>query len=279
MVEKFATNVIIKWGKRKVYKLPIHNYNMGFKSNILLGKNSIAVSYSSAIESVTSFNQYTNCCKAKVRYKKVCESCSKELTEEDIYKAYTIDKDNHKAVDTSLLEIKGNPNFKIMGTIENESIENNFIQDGTNWFVVPQKDMGEENTLQFAYLQNSLKESGKCFLCVIVVRKSEKIMMIKPYKKGFLACGIQFADKVRSIEDVSEYGMLSNINPKTEVITEMSRTLSQKTPIENNDFANRKTELVEMAITNPYEVKKINKQVTEKGKEKSELEMVSLVEF
>lgn len=220
-----------------------------------IGEQEIPVSIYSAIDEETTFTQLSNCCGAKVNYKKVCSSCAKSLSEDDISKAIEIGKNEYKKVDAEKVKVD-KTNLKVLGTTDDELEENGYVKNGKVWFLGVQMDKknvgrNERNMTKFAYLRDALRESGKSLVCIVAVRGKENIMIVKPYFNGLVGVGVYFFERVRDIREVPSYSM--------EVITDkgkvsfMAEKLKEKKNVAIREILNKRSQIIEEMVTDSQE--------------------------
>jgi DNA end-binding protein Ku len=225
------------------------------KTDLLIGNNEIAISIYSAIESETSFKQISKCCNSAVNYKKVCSSCLKELSTEDIKKGLAVG-DTIKEVDTEKVKLE-NTSLKVLGLIE-DTEENGVFHNGDVWFIGIQEDKSKDKLnrtlIKYSYLRESLRTAGLFLIGLINVRGKEHIVILKPYFKGFVAIGLYHFDRIRNIQEISNYSLETAID--NNIVKQMSENLKIKEKIAIKNIENTRNKLIEEAVTSNTEVKK-----------------------
>ncbi len=219
---------------------------------IVIGNNEIPISIYSAIEGETSFKQISKCCNSSVNYKKVCSSCNKELSSEDIKKALAVG-DTLKEIDTEKVKVE-NSSLKILGLIE-DSEENGVFHNGDVWFLGIQGDKNKDKVnrtlIKFSYLRESLREAGLFLIGLINVRGKEHIVILKPYFKGFVAIGLYHFDRIRNIQEVSNYSLETAID--NNIVKQMSENLKLKEKVFVKSIENTRNKLIEEAFNKEME--------------------------
>lgn len=243
-----------------------------------IGEQDISISIYSAVEKETSFKQLSNCCDSVVNYKKVCNSCNKELSPDEIHKAIEIGKNEYKSIDEDKVKVE-NTNLKVLGKIDNNSDkeENGFVRNGTVWFIgiqVDKKNTGktDRSYTKFAYIREGLKKSNQSLVCAVAVRGKEHLMLVKPFFNGFIGTGLYYFEQLRDINEISGYTLNANLNEET--INGIAENLKQKDDVVMKDISNNREQIIsDMALS-------ISECETETEEEKEEeVDAKELVNF
>jgi DNA end-binding protein Ku len=135
---------------------------------------------------------------AKIRFKRVNEDSGREVTWENIVKAYDYngkyvildDEDFQKASPekSKIIEIKE--------FVKETEIESIFYE--TPYFLEPQKS----GVKAYALLREALKKSGRVGVGSFVMRTKESLCVLKPMDNAILLQGIRFAQEVRNINEL-----------------------------------------------------------------------------
>lgn len=215
---------------------------------IVIGQNEIPISIYSAIEGETSFKQISTCCNSSVNYKKICSKCLKELSPDMIKKALEVG-DTLKEIDTEKVKVE-NSSLRILGILE-DSEENGVFKNGDVWFIGIQGDKNKDKVnrtlIKYAYLRESLRTANTCLIGIIAVRGKEHIVVLKPYFKGFVGLGLYHFDRIRTINEIANYSLETNIDES--VVKTMSETIKQKEKIAIKNIENTRNKLIEQALT------------------------------
>jgi len=219
------------------------------KVNFEIGEQDINVCVYSAVEKETSFKQLSKCCNTSVNYKKVCSDCKTELSQDEIYKAIEIGKDEFKPIDIEKVKVE-NTSLKVLGKISNNqnNEENGFIQDGLVWFIgneVDKKNKGktERNNIKFSYIRESLRESNNSLICVIAIRGKEHLILLKPYLNGFIGLGLYYFESIRDIKEIEGYEMEVELNKES--ISNMSEKINEKPNVVMKEISNNREKIIE----------------------------------
>jgi DNA end-binding protein Ku len=170
-----------------------------WKGSISFGLVNIPVKlYSATQQSSLNLDMVDRRDMGKVRFKRINEATGKELTMENIGKAY---KYNGEYV---MLE---DEDFEAAAPEKSKIIEvNNFVKEDeidtiyfeNSYYIEPEKS-GEK---AYALLRDALAKSGKVGLAQFVMRTSATLSVIKPKDKILVLSKIRFAEEIRSPEEL-----------------------------------------------------------------------------
>jgi DNA end-binding protein Ku len=170
-----------------------------WKGSISFGLVNIPVKlYSATQQSSLNLDMVDRRDMGKVRFKRINEATGKELTMENIGKAYKYNGDY------ILLE---DEDFEAAAPEKSKVIEvNNFVKEEeidtiyfeNSYYIEPEKS-GEK---AYALLREALAKSGKVGLAQFVLRTSATLSVIKPKDKVLVLSKIRFAEEIRSTEEL-----------------------------------------------------------------------------
>jgi DNA end-binding protein Ku len=142
---------------------------------------------------------------AKIRFKRVNEDSGKEVSWENIVKAYdyngkyvVLDDEDFKKASPEKSKI-----IEIVEFVKETEIESIFYE--APYFLEPQKSGQKAYTL----LREALKKSGKVGLGSFVMRTKESLCVLKPMENAILLQRIRFAQEIRNINDLDIPGNTS----------------------------------------------------------------------
>jgi DNA end-binding protein Ku len=171
-----------------------------WKGSVSFGLVNIPVRlYSATQQSSLNLDMVDRRDMGKVRFKRINENTGKELTMENIGKAY---KYNGEYV---LLE---DEDFEAASPEKTKIIEvNNFVKEEeidtiyfeNSYYIEPEK-AGEK---AYALLRDALAKAGKVGLAQFVLRTSATLSVLKPMKDVLVLSKIRFAEEIRSTEELS----------------------------------------------------------------------------
>jgi DNA end-binding protein Ku len=144
---------------------------------------------------------------AKIRFKRVNEDSGREVTWENIVKAFdyngryvVLDDEDFQKASPEKSKI-----IEILQFVKETEIESIFYE--TPYFLEPQKS----GVKAYALLREALKKSGKVGLGNFVMRTKESLCVLKPMENAIILQGIRFAQEIRKINDLDI--PKSNISP------------------------------------------------------------------
>lgn len=167
------------------------------KTGILLGMLYIPVSLYKTTQDISiNFNQLCKNTHQRVKYKKYCPSCEKELTSEDIIKGYEYEKGKYVIVTEEELErIKTKENKTIHIIHFAKLSEVDFMYYDKNYYVVPES--GKEKPLEL--LRQALYEEKKIAVAKTVFGTNESLILLCPTKEGMLAKTLFYQEEIQDM--------------------------------------------------------------------------------
>ncbi|WP_096199685.1 non-homologous end joining protein Ku [Bacillus sp. FJAT-45350] len=184
-----------------------------WKGNISFGLVSIPIKLHAATENkdVKLRNLHKEC-KTPIQYEKTCPGCGKEVTNEDIVKAYEYAKNKFVVLDEEDLEELKKENedksVEIIDFVMLEEIDPIFFD--RSYFMSP-NDGGSK---AYSLLRKALEDSGKIGLAKIIIRSKEHLAVIRVYQNTLVMETIHYPDEVRSVADVPSIPSEDNITDK-----------------------------------------------------------------
>ena len=163
------------------------------KSAISFGLVYIPV-YTATQDTDISFNQLHKADKSRIRYKKVCAHCGKEVGPQDIVRGFEYAKDRYVVItDEEIERIKTEKDrtITIMSFLSLDEISPVYYEK--SYHVVPQKGGGKALEL----LRLAMLKAKKAALGKTVMGNSEKLLLIIPREKGLLIETLLFFDDIK----------------------------------------------------------------------------------
>jgi DNA end-binding protein Ku len=171
-----------------------------WKGSVSFGLVNIPVRlYSATQQSTLNLDMVDRRDMGKVRFKRINENTGKELTMENIGKAYKYNGDY------VLLE---DEDFEAASPEKTKIIEvNNFVKEQeidtiyfeNSYYIEPEK-AGEK---AYALLRDALAKAGKVGLAQFVLRTSATLSVLKPMKDVLVLSKIRFAEEIRSTGELN----------------------------------------------------------------------------
>ncbi|MFC0470612.1 Ku protein [Halalkalibacter kiskunsagensis] len=172
-----------------------------WKGSISFGLVNIPIKLHTATENKDiKLRQIHKECHTPISYQKVCPGCDKEVTNEDIVKAYEYAKNKFVVLDDEELDKLKKENedkaVEIIDFVKLEEIDPIYFEK--SYFIAPDSGGGKAYSL----LRKALVESGKIGVAKIIIRSKEQLAVVRVYKDTLLMETIHFPDEVRNVQDV-----------------------------------------------------------------------------
>ncbi|GAE24686.1 Ku domain protein [Halalkalibacter wakoensis JCM 9140] len=172
-----------------------------WKGSISFGLVNIPIKLHTATENKDiKLRQLHKECHTPISYQKICPGCEKEVTNEEIVKAYEYAKNKFVILDDEDLERLKKENedkaVEIVDFVKLEEIDPIYFEK--SYFIAP--DNGGAKA--YSLLRKALTESGKIGIAKIIIRSKEQLAVVRVYKETLLMETIHFPDEVRNVQDV-----------------------------------------------------------------------------
>lgn len=147
-------------------------------------------------ESDVGFHQLHREDQRRIRYKKVCEGCGKDVKADEIVKGYEFEKDRHVVVtDAELEAIKTEKEKAIQILHFVQAGELSSISYAKAYYALP--EAGGEKA--FELLRQALLEEGKIAVGKTVLDTKETLMAVAPWEDGLTVQTLLFADEIKAL--------------------------------------------------------------------------------
>ncbi|MCL2300336.1 MAG: Ku protein [Firmicutes bacterium] len=165
------------------------------KSVLSFGLVAIPITLHVAVqESGVGFHQLHREDQRRIRYKKVCEGCGREVKQSDIVKGYEFEKDRHVVVtDEELEAIKTEKEKAIQILHFVEPGELGSVSYAGAYYALP----GPGGEKAFELLRRALIDEGKIAVGKTVLGAKEALMAVLPTEAGLTVQSLYFADEIR----------------------------------------------------------------------------------
>ena len=167
------------------------------KGAISFGLVHIPISlYTATQDNDISFNQLHKDDHQRIRYKKVCGHCGKEVSTKDIMKGFEYDKDQYVIMsDDDFEKIKTEKDRTIQILHFSNLNEINPIYYEKTYHVAP--DSGGDKA--FELLRTAMKEENKVAIAKTVMGNKETLLAILPTEEGILIETMFYEDEIKEI--------------------------------------------------------------------------------
>ena len=142
------------------------------------------------------FNQLCKEDNSRVRYKKICAGCGKEVKSEDIIKGFEYDKDKYVIITDDDLEKVKTEKDKSIQILHFDDLKNiRPIYYDKTYHVIP--EAGGEKA--FELLRNAMIQESKVAIGKTVMGNSETLLCIIPTEQGMLIEKMYYIDEIKDI--------------------------------------------------------------------------------
>lgn len=142
------------------------------------------------------FNQLCKEDNSRVRYKKICAGCGKEVKSEDIIKGFEYDKDKYVIITDDDLEKVKTEKDKSIQILHFDDLKNiRPIYYDKTYHVIP--EAGGEKA--FELLRNAMIQESKVAIGKTVMGNSETLLCIIPTEQGMLIVKMYYIDEIKDI--------------------------------------------------------------------------------
>lgn len=167
------------------------------KGAISLGLLYIPVGlYTTTRDNDIRFNQLCKDTKERVKYKKYCPSCNKEVKSDDIIKGYEYEADKYVVMTQDEIEkikTKKDKTIHIIQFVNLPEIDQIYYEK--NYYTIP--DAGAEKA--FELLRAAMLSEGKVALAKTVIGTKENLIVLYPTEDGMIAKTLFYLDEINPI--------------------------------------------------------------------------------
>lgn len=167
------------------------------KGSISMGMVLIPVGlYKTTVDNDIHFNQLERESKARIKYKKYCSHCGKEVAAKDIIKGYEYEKDKYVVMtDEELEKIKTKKDKTIHILQFAKMSEVNMIYYEKDYYAIP--ETGAEKAYEL--LRQALLAEKKVAIAKTVMGTKEKLLVLYPLKDGMIVKTLFYNDEIAAI--------------------------------------------------------------------------------
>lgn len=152
--------------------------------------------YKTTHDNDISFNQLCKETKERIKYKKFCPHCNKEVKTSDIVKGYQYEKDKYIIMsDEELEQLKSETDrtIHILQFTKLDEIDDIYYEK--NFYAIPEKG-GEK---AFELLHQAMLEEKSVAIAKTVMGTKESLLALCPTKEGILVKTLFYEDEIESI--------------------------------------------------------------------------------
>ncbi len=167
------------------------------KGSISMGLVLIPIGlYRTTTDNDIHFNQLEKESKARIKYKKYCSHCNKEVTSDDIIKGYEYEKDKYVIMtddDLEKIKTKRDKTIHIIQFAKMSEIDPIFYEK--DYYGIP--DTGAEKA--FELLRQSMLSQKKVAIAKTVIGTRENLIVLYPTKDGMIVKTLFYIDEIVEI--------------------------------------------------------------------------------
>lgn len=142
-------------------------------------------------------------CNSRIRYRKFCDACNEEVSQDDIVKGYEYEKDKYVVIadeDFEKLPIKSKKVISISHFVDEDEVDPIYLDKA--YFISPGNFSASK---AFELFRRAMRETGKVGIAKITLTSNEYVAMIKPYDKGgMLLYLLYYLDEIKKTEEITE---------------------------------------------------------------------------
>ncbi len=163
--------------------------------------------YTTTRDNDVKFNQLCKDTKERIKYKKYCPSCNKEVKQDEIIKGYEYENDKYIIMSEEELEkikTKKDKTIHIIQFVNLTEIDQIFYE--RNYYAIP--DAGAEKA--FELLRTAMLTEQKVALAKTVIGTKENLIVLYPTEEGIIAKTLFYQDEVAAVPKQSPPVTLSD---------------------------------------------------------------------
>jgi len=190
----------------------------------------------------------------RVRYKRVCEKCGKELTKDEIVRGYEISKDEFVILtdeDFSKIPLKTIKHVDIKQFFSPEELGVIFYN---GFFLISPEKGGEK---PYYLLRRAMEETNSMGIGKITLRNREHLVGIKPYNGGLILVQLHFIEDLRNPSTVYGWGREVEVSDE-ELELAKELIMAMKKPLKIEEFVDEYKEALMNLINAKIEGKEIS---------------------
>ena len=167
------------------------------KGSISMGMVLIPIGlYKTTVDNDIHFNQLDKESKARIKYKKYCSHCGKEVAPKDIIKGYEYEKDKYVVMsDDELERIKTRKDKTIHILQFAKMAEVDMIYYEKDYYAIP--EAGAEKAYEL--LRQALWMEKKVAIAKTVMGTNEKLLVLYPLKDGMIVKTLFYNDEIAAV--------------------------------------------------------------------------------
>jgi DNA end-binding protein Ku len=149
-----------------------------------------------------SFNQVHGTDNGKIKYKKVCSECEKEVPMEEIIKGYEYAPEQYvvlKPEELANIKLESNKAIDIEAFVDIKEVHPSRFE--AVYYIGPSAAIGVPT---FNLLYKALSKAGKAGVGRIVLREKEDVVLLVPENQGFIMYKLRYPEELKKIDEVPD---------------------------------------------------------------------------
>ncbi|HDD36686.1 MAG: Ku protein [Archaeoglobaceae archaeon] len=216
-----------------------------WKGNITFGLVSIPIKlYNATVSKEIQFHMLHAKDGGKIRFKKVCEKCGKEVSKDEIVRGYKLTKNEYVILtdeDFQKIPLKSVKSIEIRQFFSPSEL--NFIYYSNFYYASP--DKGGERA--YYLLRRALKETNSMGIGKIGMRGKENLIAIKAYNGGIVLAQLHYFDEIRNPYEIPNWGIEVEIDEE-ELELAKKLILAMKKPLKLEEYRDEYKEALNKLI-------------------------------
>jgi len=206
-----------------------------WRGSITFGLVSIPVKlYNARVSREISFHMLHSSDGGRIRFKKVCEKCGKEVSKNEIVKGYEISKNEYVILtdeDLEKLPLRSAKEVRVLQFFDPSELS--VIYYGSMYYVSPDKGGVKAYTL----LRKAMEDTGSMGLGKLTMRGKEYLVGLKAFGDGILLAQLYYVDEIRSPYEVPNWGAKEEYSEE-ELELAKQLVLAMKKPLRLEEYRN-----------------------------------------
>lgn len=233
--------------------------SIAHKGAISFGLVYIPVSlYTATQDNDISFNQLHKSDQSRIKYKKICTHCGKEVKQEDIVRGYQFEKGSYVTVSDEEIEKIKTDKDKTIQILQFSNLNRiSPVYYDKAYHAVPEKGGGRA----FELLRSAMMKTQKVAVGKSVFGSSEKLLIIIPREDGMLIQTLMFE------ADIKDIPVQYDKPAPAKAELDMAKTLidSMDKPFDASEYVDEFQEKLKALISDKIQGKDIKKPKAEKS--------------
>ena len=144
-----------------------------------------------------SFNQLHKECNSRIKYKKWCPTCDREVADDEIVRGFQYEKDRYAVLteeDLEKLPVASKHTIDLAAFVKAEEIDP--VHYEKSYYLEPE----EAGLKPYALLMRALEEKGVAGVAKIALRNRESLCVLRPSDGALVLDTLYYADEIRTKE-------------------------------------------------------------------------------